>query len=53
MQPTVIPLRSDAQCEELGAFLADRIHEFNAKATGYVEGTLSLKGDVRAPWPNT
>jgi GNAT superfamily N-acetyltransferase len=37
---TVIALRDDAQCEELGAFLADRIYEFNTEATGYSDGRL-------------
>ena len=37
---TLVPCRSDAECEALGAFLADRIYEFNAKATGYDDGQL-------------
>lgn len=47
MPITVIPLRSDAECEELGAFLADRIYEFNANATGYVDGML-VAGCIRS-----
>ena len=46
MPAEVISLREDAHCEELGAFLADRIYEFNAKATGYSDGML-LAGCVR------
>ena len=37
MQAEVMPIRGDAECEEFGAFLADRIYEFNAKATGYFD----------------
>lgn len=47
MQTKVIALRDDAQCEELGAFLADRIYEFNAQTTGYSDGRL-LAGCVRS-----
>jgi GNAT superfamily N-acetyltransferase len=36
----VISCRDDAQCQELGALLADRIYESNAKATGYFDGRL-------------
>lgn len=36
----IIPVRDEAQCRELGAFLADRIYEFNAVATGYSDGKL-------------
>lgn len=43
---TVIPCRDDAECEKLGAFLADRIYEFNANETGYFDGKL-LGGCVR------
>ena len=46
MQAEVVALRDDAQCVELGAFLADRIHEFNAEATGYFDGRL-LGGCIR------
>jgi GNAT superfamily N-acetyltransferase len=38
--------RDDVECHELGAFLVDRIYEFNAKATGYFDGRL-LAGCVR------
>ena len=47
MRANVIPCRNDAECEELGAFLADRIYEFNSKATGYFDGML-LAGCVRS-----
>jgi len=43
---TVVPLSAEPDCESLGAFLADRIYEFNAKATGYADGRL-LAGCVR------
>lgn len=42
----VISIRDEAECQTLGAFLADRIYEFNAKATGYFDGML-LAGCVR------
>ena len=53
MQATVVTLEDDAECEALGAFLAERIYEFNAEATGYFDGRLlagcirSETGDVR------
>ena len=43
----VIPCRDDAECREIGVLLADRIYEFNAKATGYFDGRL-LAGSVRS-----
>jgi GNAT superfamily N-acetyltransferase len=43
----VIACRDDAECQALGAFLADRIYEFNAKATGYFDGML-LAGAIRS-----
>ena len=43
----VMQVRDDAKCQELGAFLADRLYEFNAKATGYHDGKL-LAGCVRS-----
>jgi ribosomal protein S18 acetylase RimI-like enzyme len=42
----VIPCGDQAECEALGSFLADRIYEFNAKATGYFDGML-LGGCIR------
>lgn len=47
MHPKVIALRDDAECETLGAFLADRIYEFNAEVTGYDDGRL-LAGCIRS-----
>src|SRR5689334_297447 len=46
MSPDVISIPTESECEALGAFLADRIYEFNTKATGYVDGRL-LAGCVR------
>jgi ribosomal protein S18 acetylase RimI-like enzyme len=46
MKAKVIPCRDEAECQELGVFLADRIYEFNAKVTGYFDGML-LAGCVR------
>jgi GNAT superfamily N-acetyltransferase len=40
MRSKVLPCRDEAECQELGAFLADRIYEFNAQATGYFDGRL-------------
>jgi len=47
MQPTVVTLENEAECAELGAFLADRVYEFNARATGYFDGRL-LAGSIRS-----
>ena len=46
MNSNIIPCRDDAECDELGSFLADRIYEFNANATGYFDGML-LGGRIR------
>ena len=46
MRATVHPCRDDAECQEVGAFLAERIYEFNAKATGYFDGRM-LAGYIR------
>ena len=46
MNAKVILCPHDAECENLGSFLADRIYEFNARATGYVDGML-LAGCIR------
>jgi GNAT superfamily N-acetyltransferase len=46
MPLTVISFQDDAQCQEIGEFLTDRIYEFNAKATGYSDGRL-LAGCIR------
>jgi hypothetical protein len=37
-----IELRSD-DCQDLDAFLAERIYEFNAKTTGYLMGRRSAR----------
>ena len=39
MRAKAIASRDEAECEALGAFLADRIYEFNAKATGCTSST--------------
>ena len=44
--PEVVPASTEAECESLGSFLADRIYEYNVKATGYANGRL-LAGCVR------
>ena len=46
MAGRVVPCRTDAECETLGAFLAERIYEFNAKVTGVDDGML-LAGCIR------
>jgi lactoylglutathione lyase len=46
MKAGLVACRTDAECEALGTFLADRIYEFNVKATGYDDGML-LAGCVR------
>jgi GNAT superfamily N-acetyltransferase len=46
MNAKVIPCLDDSECEALGAFLADRIYEFNANVTGYFDGML-LGGCIR------
>lgn len=47
MPIAVATLPTEAECEALGAFLADRIYEFNTRATGYVDGML-VAGCVRS-----
>jgi GNAT superfamily N-acetyltransferase len=42
----VVRLVTEAECEAIGAFLADRIYAFNVNATGYDDGQL-LAGAVR------
>jgi GNAT superfamily N-acetyltransferase len=46
MDREIVPCRDDSECEELGSFLAERIYEFNARATGYYDGRL-LAGCIR------
>ncbi len=36
----IVRLSTESDCEALGAFLADRIYEFNVKATGHADATL-------------
>jgi GNAT superfamily N-acetyltransferase len=40
MTPPLVELCDDGECQELEAFLIERIYEFNAQATGYVDGRL-------------
>ena len=47
MRAKVISIRDEAQCHALAAFLADRIYEFNTKATGCFDGML-LAGCIRS-----
>jgi GNAT superfamily N-acetyltransferase len=39
-QNKIISIGDAAEAEMLGAFLADRLYEFNARATGYFDGQL-------------
>ena len=54
MPANAVALLDEAQCQELESFLADRIYEFNANATGYSDGRLlagsmlNAAGDVIA-----
>jgi GNAT superfamily N-acetyltransferase len=47
MRAEVISIRDEAECEALGAFLTERIYEFNSKATGYRDGRL-IAGRVQS-----
>jgi GNAT superfamily N-acetyltransferase len=49
MPTKVVALLSEAECQELESFLADRIYEFNSQATGYFDGKL-LAGSIRDDW---
>jgi GNAT superfamily N-acetyltransferase len=40
MQCHAIVFLDETQCQELEAFLVDRIYEFNSEATGYFDGKL-------------
>jgi len=40
MRPKTVKLHDESQCAEIESFLVDRIYEFNAKATGYVDGKV-------------
>ena len=46
MKSNPVTLLDEAQCEDLDAFLVERIYEFNAEATGYFDGKL-LGGSLR------
>ena len=46
MPTNSVALLSEAQCQKLDLFLADRIYEFNSRATGYTDGKL-LAGSIR------
>ena len=46
MPTKAVALLSEAKCQELESFLADRIYEFNSEATGYFDGKL-LAGSIR------
>ena len=41
-----VELHGESRCREIEAFLADRIYEFNVKATGYADGRL-LAGTIQ------
>jgi GNAT superfamily N-acetyltransferase len=47
MRTNVVQCQDDAECQELAAFLTDRIYEFNAKVTGYFDGQL-MAGCIRS-----
>lgn len=47
MQITAVVLLNGIECQELEAFLMDRIYEFNSETTGYFDGRL-LGGIVRS-----
>ena len=40
MPPKVVELHDESRCQEIDAFLAERIYEFNVGATGYADGRL-------------
>jgi GNAT superfamily N-acetyltransferase len=40
MNTPLVDLCDDRECQELEAFLVERIYEFNARATGYFDGRL-------------
>ena len=44
--PTVLLPDTDNESDAIGAFLADRIYDFNVQATGYADGR-SLAGAIR------
>lgn len=51
MQALPVVLLDEAQCQDLDAYLGERIYEFNSKATGYFDGRLfgaSVRNDAGA-----
>ena len=59
MQAKALVLLDEVQCQELDAFLAEHIYEFNSKATGYFDGRLlghafkmKLASHRRFQWPH-
>lgn len=46
MRSKAVELHDESRCREIDSFLADRIYEFNAEATGYVDGRL-LAGTIQ------
>jgi ribosomal protein S18 acetylase RimI-like enzyme len=46
VQPNVVEFHDEPRCQEIDSFLADRIYEFNIKATGYFDGKL-LAGTIQ------
>lgn len=49
MQAGTIEFHDESECAEIESFLADRIYEFNAAATGYFDGRLlacSIRDDA-------
>jgi GNAT superfamily N-acetyltransferase len=45
MKFSTVELHDESRCPAIAAFLADRIYEFNVKATGYADGRL-LAGTI-------
>ena len=45
-RPNAVELHPESWCQEIDSFLADRIYEFNARATGYLDGRL-LAGTIQ------
>ena len=46
MHLRAVAFHDESRCQEIESFLADRIYEFNVKATGYVDGRL-LAGTIQ------
>lgn len=47
MQIRAVEFHDESGCKQIDAFLAERIYEFNVKATGYADGRL-LAGSMQA-----